>query len=74
MAAQYVSSTLVKTITSTNGKAIAIHCVDKTTAWIRPTGYPANSVKEDFVQIVSDNLGAFNPGTTTIAMKYAAWC
>jgi hypothetical protein len=72
MSAQYVSSTLIKNVIAKNGKSIAVECVDKTTAWIRPTGYPSNSIKEDFAQVAIENIGAFKEGTTTIAMKYAS--
>ena len=72
MSAQYVSSTLIRNVMTKNGKSVAVECVDKTTAWIRPTGYPSNSVKEDFTQVALENITAFKAGTTTIAMKYAA--
>ncbi|KAK0771100.1 hypothetical protein LTR75_017753 [Friedmanniomyces endolithicus] len=71
MSAQYVSSTLIRNIIAKNGKSVAVECVDKTTGWIRPTGYPSNSVKEDFAAVASENISAFKAGTATIAMKYA---
>lgn len=70
MAANYVSSQLVKTI-ERGARRIAVEYVDRTTAWTRPQGYPSASVKSDFADVVEQNADSLNPKTTRVAMKYA---
>lgn len=68
MAARYVSSQLIQTIQK-GGKSIVVECVDKTTAWIRPAGFPTTSVRSEFVQIVEENINSLQPTTAIVAMK-----
>jgi hypothetical protein len=70
MTARYVSSTLIKKAMSKNGTIVALECVDKTTAWIRPASYPSRATREDFAEVALQNIEKFKHGTTTIAMKY----
>jgi hypothetical protein len=69
MSARYVSSTLIKNV-SKGGKSVAVEYVDKTTAWVRPAGFPSNSVKEEFAEVAIANVDSFKPDATRIAMKY----
>jgi hypothetical protein len=68
MSARYVSSSLIKSIQK-GSKSVAVEYVDKTTLWTRPTGFPSASVKEEFAQVVEENIQTLNPNTTTVAMK-----
>lgn len=53
-----------------NGQKLTVEYVDKTTAWVRPSDYPAQKVKDEFVLAVKELQGDMKPGTTRIAMKY----
>lgn len=68
MAARYVSSQVIQALEK-EGKKVIVEYVDKTTAWIRPTGYPATSVRSDFVQVVKDNIKTLHADTAYVAMK-----
>jgi hypothetical protein len=68
MSARYVSSQLIKNVTS-GSKSVAVEFVDKTTAWVRPTGYPSTELKEKFAMVVQQNIGSFNTRTAKVAMK-----
>lgn len=48
---------------------IAVEYVDQTTAWRRPTGYPAASIKDAFSDVVDKNSDSFRPETVKVAMK-----
>ncbi|GAB7336146.1 hypothetical protein MBLNU13_g08925t1 [Cladosporium sp. NU13] len=69
MSSRYISSSLIKKATGSNGKTIAVEIVDKTNTWIRPTNYPAESIKEDFAKVALENAHKFKSSVTTIAMK-----
>ncbi|KAJ0106877.1 hypothetical protein J7T55_014953 [Diaporthe amygdali] len=68
MAARYVSSQLIKNV-SKGGRTLTIEYVDKTTAWVRPSDFPSSSVKQDFTEVVQENMDTFSPETTKVAMK-----
>ena len=68
MSAKYVSGTLIKNIT-TGGKTLGLQVVDKTTAWTRPSGFPTESVTNDFTNVAAKNASKFKSSVTTIAMK-----
>ncbi|KAK2766243.1 hypothetical protein FQN54_007760 [Arachnomyces sp. PD_36] len=68
MASRYVSSQLIQTI-SKGGKSVAVEFVERTTAWVRASGFPAMSVRTDFVQVVQENMDTLQPSTTIVAMK-----
>ena len=70
MSAQYVSSTLIKNVTGKMGKKVAIAYVDKTTAWSRPSGFPAESAKQEFAKVAEENASVFKTDVVKIAMKY----
>lgn len=70
MSVRYVSSSLIKSIQK-GSKAVVVEYVDKTTVWTRPTDFPSSSTKEDFAQVVEENIDTLNPNTTRVAMKYA---
>lgn len=57
MSAKYVSSKFIRTVTK-GGRALSAEYVDKTTAWTRPSGFPAATVKDEF-----------SPETVKVAMK-----
>lgn len=57
MSARYVSSQLIKNI-QRGGKAVAVECVDNTSAWTRPEGFPSTSVKSDFTQVAQENAAS----------------
>lgn len=69
MSARYVSSSLIKSIQKSS-VSVAVECVDKTILWTRPTGFPSASTKDDFAQVVEENVDTLNPNTTKVAMKY----
>lgn len=69
MAARYVSSQLIKNI-SKSGRTLAVEYVDKTTSWTRPSDFPASSVRQDFTDVVQENIDSFSSATTKVAMKY----
>lgn len=69
MSSRYISSSLIKKATGSNGKTIVVEIVDKTNTWIRPTNYPAESIKEDFAKVALENAHKFKSSVTTIAMK-----
>ncbi|KAG6367329.1 hypothetical protein INS49_001516 [Diaporthe citri] len=68
MSARYVSSKLIKNI-SKSGRTLAVEYVDKTTAWTRPSEFPASSIKQDFTDVVQENIDNFGTETTRVAMK-----
>ena len=68
MSARYVSSQLMKNVTS-GSKTVAVEFVDKTTAWVRPSGYPSAQLKETFAAVVKQNMSIFGAGTAKVAMK-----
>lgn len=68
MSARYVFSKLIKNI-SKSGRTLAVEYVDKTTAWTRPSGFPVSSTKEDFTDVVQENIDNFGTETTRVAMK-----
>ncbi|PYI08834.1 hypothetical protein BO78DRAFT_416432 [Aspergillus sclerotiicarbonarius CBS 121057] len=68
MATRFVSSQLIQTIQK-GGKKIAVEFVDKTTTWIRPSGFPATSVQSEFVQVVEENIESLKATTSIVAMK-----
>ncbi|KAF2003579.1 hypothetical protein P154DRAFT_573176 [Amniculicola lignicola CBS 123094] len=68
MAARYVSSQLIKTVTS-GSKTVAAEFVDKTTAWVRPSAYPSAQLKNMFAAVVEQNMGSYSAQTTRVAMK-----
>lgn len=70
MSARYVSSQLIRNIQK-GTRVVAVEYVDKTSAWTRPQGFPSESVKSDFTQVVEENIDSLNPATTRVAMKYA---
>lgn len=70
MYARYVSSSLLKTVKSKSGKQVALEVVDKTTSWSRPSEFPSESVKREFVEIAEKNTDKFKPEVVKIAMKY----
>lgn len=68
MSGRYVSSQLIKSVQS-GGKTVAVEYVEKTTSWIRPSDFPSQSVKDDFVKVAQNNVSKFKAGTIKIAMK-----
>lgn len=74
MSAQYVSSTFFRSVTSKTGRTIAVDIVDKTTAWVRPSNYPTESVKDKFADAAVRNADAFQPDVESVAMKYVFDC
>lgn len=84
MAAKYISSQLIKNLqrnatsapASSAGQAIgtvgtiAVEYVERTTSWVRPQGFPSESLKREFVTVVEENLDTLNPRTVRVAMKY----
>jgi hypothetical protein len=69
MSGRYISGKLIKSVQS-GGKNVAIEYVEKTSSWIRPSGFPSRSVQDDFVKVAQNNLSKFKAGTVKIAMKY----
>lgn len=69
MSAKLVKWNAIRNIQK-GGTAIAVSWAEKTTGWERPTGFPAPSVKEDFVKAVENNKSRLPPGTAIVAMKY----
>lgn len=69
MSARYVSSSLIKSIQK-GSKPVLIEYVDKTTLWTRPANFPSASTKEEFAQVVEENVHNLNPNTTRVALKY----
>lgn len=68
MSARYVSSKLITNVQK-SGRTIAVDYVDKTTAWVRPKGFPTIPIRNDFAQVVKENFGAFSAETVKVAMK-----
>ncbi|PGH31871.1 hypothetical protein GX50_05369 [[Emmonsia] crescens] len=68
MVARYISSQLIQIIQK-GGKSIAVECVDKTTAWIRPAGFPTTTIQSEFVQVIEENMDSLQPTTAIVAMK-----
>ncbi|GKZ58814.1 hypothetical protein AnigIFM49718_004652 [Aspergillus niger] len=68
MAARYVSSQVIQALEN-GGKKVIVEYVDKTTAWIRPTGFPATFVRSEFVQVVNENIATLHADTAYVAMK-----
>ncbi|RMD42377.1 hypothetical protein DV735_g2738, partial [Chaetothyriales sp. CBS 134920] len=68
MPARYVSRQTIKTVTN-GSKTVAADFVDRTTAWIRPSGYPSTQVKNNFAKVVEDNLNSFSAQTSKVALK-----
>ena len=69
MSGRYISGKLIKSVQS-GGKNVAIEYVEKTSSWIRPSGFPSHSVQDDFVKVAQNNVSKFKAGTVKIAMKY----
>ncbi len=69
MSARYVSSQLIKNIKK-GERAVAVECVDNTSAWTRPEIFPSASVKSDFTQVAQEKAASLDPETTRVAMKY----
>ncbi|KAF2210262.1 hypothetical protein CERZMDRAFT_99680 [Cercospora zeae-maydis SCOH1-5] len=69
MSARYVSSSLLNNVKSKSGKQVALEVVDKTTSWSRPSGFPSEGVKQEFVKIAENNTEKFKPEVVKIAMK-----
>jgi hypothetical protein len=68
MSARYVSSSLIKSIQK-GFKSVLVEYVDKTTLWTRPTDFPSSGTKEEFAQVVEENVHTLNPNTTKVALK-----
>lgn len=68
MSAKYVSSKFIRTVTK-GGRALSAEYVDKTTAWTRPSGFPAATVKDEFCDLVEEVADEFSPETVKVAMK-----
>ncbi|KAK2749960.1 hypothetical protein FQN55_002677 [Onygenales sp. PD_40] len=68
MAAKYVSSRLIKQV-SQGTRTLAVEFVDRTTSWQRPECALPESVKDEFAQLVQDNIDTFNSQATKVAMK-----
>ena len=68
MSARYVSSQLIKNVTK-GSKTVGVEYVDKTTAWVRPSGYPSSKLKDTFAAVVEQNMSSFSAGTAKVAMK-----
>lgn len=68
MVARYASSQLIQTI-ERGGKAIAVEFVDRASHWIRPSNFPIVSVRNDFVEAVSQNVDILQQGTAIVAIK-----
>lgn len=69
MSGRYISGKLTKSVQS-GGKNVAIEYVEKTSSWIRPSGFPSQSVQEDFVKVAQNNASKFKVDTVKIAMKH----
>lgn len=69
MSARYMSSYLLKKSKGSNGKIMGVRIVDQTSAWWRPSEYPAKSVKDDFAEVALKNAHKFEDAVTDIAMK-----
>ena len=69
MSAAYRSSKGIRTVIK-NGQKLTVEYVDITTAWVRPSNYAAQKMKDEFVLAVKELQGDMKPGTTRIAMKY----
>lgn len=69
MSAKYISSTFFKAVTTTAGRPLRVNFVDETTAWVRPSDYPAASVKKEFTRLVEEQGDKFKDGVSTVAMK-----
>ncbi|KAF2642226.1 hypothetical protein P280DRAFT_548773 [Massarina eburnea CBS 473.64] len=68
MNARYLSGQAIQTVTK-GAKTIMVEYVEKTTAWTRPAGYPADNVKQEFVSLVDDYFDKLQPTTAKVAMK-----
>lgn len=64
----YVRSAFLKNIAN-GSKTIALECVDKTSTWTRPSGFPSAQVKDDIAKAVEQNIHKLNPRTVKVAMK-----
>lgn len=72
MSARYVSSQLFRSVTK-NGRTLTVDIVDRTTAWVRPSGWPPTHIREDFARVVEDNISVFNTNTVKVAMKSVSY-
>ncbi|KFY10987.1 hypothetical protein V491_07381 [Pseudogymnoascus sp. VKM F-3775] len=68
MSARFVSASLIRSVLK-NGRTLDVQVVDKTTLWTRPSGFPSVGVKDDFVNLVEENISMFSEKTTAVAMK-----
>ena len=69
MSARYISSSLIRNI-QRGSKSVLVEYVDKTTLWTRPTNFPTASIKEEFAQVVEENIHTLKPNTARVALKY----
>lgn len=54
MSAKYVFSQLIKNVQK-GSRSLTVDYVDRTTAWVRPDGFPSADVKNDFTSVVKEN-------------------
>ena len=63
----YRSSQLIKTITTSNGKKVAIDYVTKTDAWER--SFLAQNTQNEFAAVAEKYKDSLKPDTVKVAMK-----
>lgn len=63
----YRASQLIKTMTTSTGKQVAVAYVSKTDAWERP--FLPDTTKDEFVAVAEKYKDTLKPETVQVAMK-----
>jgi len=69
MSGRYISSSLIKNIHK-GSKLVVAKLIEKTTAWAHSSEFPSTIVREDFTQVVYDNIYTLMHDTSKVAMMH----